>query len=59
MRDVFKHKRVETGKGITKATVGVPGEPNILRTIHMPNEQASNVQSETQKLQAQIETNRI
>ena len=38
MRDVFKHKRVATGSGMTRKTVGVPGEPNILRTIHMPSE---------------------
>lgn len=38
LRDVFKHKRVSTAPGVRKAEVGVPGEPNILRTIHMPNE---------------------
>lgn len=52
LRDVFKHKRVCTTSGVSRATVGVPGEPNILRTIHMPNDQASAVQSETSRLTA-------
>ena len=45
-RDVFKHKRVD----IDAKKVGIDGAPNILRTIHMPNDQANSVESETIKL---------
>ena len=41
-RDLWKHKRVSTATGIARAKVGLPsGQPNILRTIYMPNEQAT------------------
>lgn len=51
---MFKHKRVDIGA----KKVGMDGAPNILRTIHMPSESNSQ-ESETIKLNIQIETNRI
>ena len=59
IRDVFKHKRVELGHGVTKAKVGTKGDPNILRTIHMPNDQATQAESESARLTAQIEKTRL
>lgn len=56
---MFKHKRVCTADGPTRQKVGAQGEPNILRTVHMPSESASQTLSETQKLNAQIEQNRM
>jgi len=41
LKGVFKHKQVCTADGPTRTKVGIKGEPNILRTIHMPNESAN------------------
>jgi|LauGreDrversion4_2_1035121.scaffolds.fasta_scaffold280091_1 hypothetical protein len=41
-RDLWKHKRVSTATGVARVKVGLPsGQPNILRTVYMPNEQAT------------------
>lgn len=54
LADYFKHKRVPI-PGVNKGVVGARGAPNILRTIHMPNQHASNASSETHRLTQQIE----
>ena len=58
LADYFKHKRVPI-PGVNKGVVGAQGAPNILRTIHMPNQHASTASSETQRLTHQIEQNRM
>ena len=59
-RDLWKHKRVSTATGIAKAKVGLPtGQPNILRTVYMPNEQATSAQKEANKLNQQIDEQRM
>lgn len=60
MSDIWRGKKVDMeDSGIPRVTVGssrgsTASQPNILRTVYLPNEKVGQIQTENDRINAQI-----
>ena len=64
MSDIWRSKEVNIGGGVPRVTVasasgtGPNTQPNVLRTVYMPNEKVGQIQTENDRLNGQIQAQR-
>lgn len=64
MSDIWRGKQVDMeGNGVQRATIGssrsaTGTQPNILRTVYLPNEKVGQIQSHNDRLNGEIQQER-